>query len=86
MSDTQHDPLAAPRVERLDVEDDDRRQQRFRTSSDRLQSVYANRQEYADDIFMQLDSKPTPTPDAPRTFDFGDRTTFPVAPPTERTL
>ena len=71
----------------LDVEDDDRRQQRFRTSSsDRRQSIYANRQEHADDIFMQLDSKPAPAQDAPRTFDFGDRTTFPVAPPTERTL
>ncbi|KAI0789381.1 hypothetical protein C8Q75DRAFT_765382 [Abortiporus biennis] len=53
-------------AERLEVEDDEERQQRLHN------------------VFMQLDkSKNTQTDQVTKSFDFGDRTPFPVAPPSE---
>ncbi|KAL4250262.1 hypothetical protein ABKN59_003104 [Abortiporus biennis] len=53
-------------AERLEVEDDEGRQQRLHN------------------VFMQLDkSKNTQTDQVTKSFDFGDRTPFPVAPPSE---
>ena len=92
MSDTQHDISNSKRtrLERLEVEDDEQRQQRMRASG---LSFYvwnsADRQEYADDIFMQLDNKQQQSRQPQgfnRAFDFGDRTTFKMQPPTERTF
>ncbi|KAJ3557462.1 hypothetical protein NM688_g1458 [Phlebia brevispora] len=70
MSDTQHDPSTTGRtrgLERLEVEDEEERQQRMH------------------DIFMQLDNKQSQprSPEIPRAFDFGDRRTFMIEPPTE---
>ena len=72
--------------ERLDVEDDERRQQRMRM----WPAVYAfshmlTHSSPADDMFAHLESKSPPhARDVPRSFDFGDRRTFMVEPPTER--
>ncbi|THG97983.1 hypothetical protein EW026_g4137 [Hermanssonia centrifuga] len=68
MSDIQNDPSTGKirAVEKLEVEDEEKRQQRMH------------------DMFMQLDGKlQTQARETPRTFDFGDRTTFLVEPPIE---
>ncbi|PSR72591.1 hypothetical protein PHLCEN_2v11584 [Hermanssonia centrifuga] len=68
MSDILNDPSTGKirAVEKLEVEDEEKRQQRMH------------------DMFMQLDGKlQTQARETPRTFDFGDRTTFLVEPPIE---
>ena len=80
-----HDsPVEQRRAEVLEVEDEDARHDRIRKSIFDVICIYYSPHR-AEELFARLDSVCGPAQSAEqRPFDFGDRSTFPVAPPLER--
>lgn len=75
------------KLERLEVEDEEEREQRIRKYTYTTLSILIQHPKESILEKINADSQPPntvqPQPGPPK-FDFGDRTTFAVAPPTER--
>ena len=80
-----HDsPVEPRRTEVLEVEDEDARHDRIRECTFDVICIYHS-PHHAEELFERLDAARAPVQSAEqRPFDFGDRSTFPVAPPLER--
>lgn len=89
MSDTHYDLTKGQtgEAEKLDVEDEDSRQQRLRMSQYHVQlGTPLTRRFVTDDVLMHLDKSTSyHQADNAHSFDFGDRKTFMVEPPLECT-
>ena len=80
-----HDsPVEPRRTEVLEVEDEDARHDRIRECTFDVICIYHS-PHHAEELFERLDAARAPVQSAEqRPFDFGDRSTFPIAPPLER--